>query len=128
MPGGGQARPGSARNRASSNCGLRWKWLLYNPVTRAQRRPSSGGSAFVSNLSGVVLQYFYMGRKMDWRDLIQFGAPSQPKGGKGLPRTTAPQPAIVEIEAIEASESGEATMPSPQSARRNKNGRRRGKR
>ena len=83
---------------------------------------------FVSNLSGVVLQYFYMGRKMDWRDLIQFGAPSQPKGGKGVPRTTAPQPAIVEIEAIEASESGEATMPSPQSARRNKNGRRRGKR
>jgi YidC/Oxa1 family membrane protein insertase len=81
---------------------------------------------FVSNLSGIVLQYFYMGRKIDWRDLITFGPSSQQQQkGKGPRPSPAPAAAVVDIE---ASESGEATMPAPQSARRNKHGRRRGKR
>jgi YidC/Oxa1 family membrane protein insertase len=80
---------------------------------------------FVSNLSGIVLQYFYMGRKIDWRDLITFGPSQQQQKGKGPRPSPAPAAAVVDIE---ASESGEATMPAPQSARRNKHGRRRGKR
>lgn len=93
---------------------------------------------FVSNLSGIVLQYFYMGRKIDWRDLIQFGAPRNqvpaPAVVKSRPQAAIDPPAKAgkraqpEVVDIEASESGEATLPAPQSPRRNKNGRRRGKR
>ena len=84
----------------------------------------------VSNVAGVVLQYFYMGRKMDWKSLLRFSpaaalAPAatakQSEKVKAAPKSAAAD--------IEVDEGGEATMsPGPQSTRRNKHGRRRGKR
>ncbi len=92
----------------------------------------------VSNLSGVVFQYFYMGRRVEWRNLLpgmgsaKAPAPAVVKSAK--PKAETKAAAVVEeaSPAIEAdytvSESGEATAPDPQSGRRTKHGRRRGKR
>jgi YidC/Oxa1 family membrane protein insertase len=81
----------------------------------------------VSNLSGIVLQYFYMGRKFDFRTLLQFGPPSPTPAltGKKIERTKADT--TVAAADIQIDQAGEATM-SPPSTRRNKHGRRRGKR
>ena len=84
----------------------------------------------VSNVAGVVLQYFYMGRKMDWKSLLRF-SPAAALAPAATAKQSekvkaAPKPAAADIE---VDEGGEATMsPGPQSTRRNKHGRRRGKR
>jgi YidC/Oxa1 family membrane protein insertase len=104
----------------------------------------------VSNISGVVFQYFYMGRRVEWKSLLSFGPPKAPapvpaikgadapskqqkgKGGDSSPATTAnaSREALPQDNAAEysVSEGGEAALPPPQSGRRKKHGRRRGKR
>ncbi|HLB22926.1 MAG TPA: YidC/Oxa1 family membrane protein insertase [Dehalococcoidia bacterium] len=93
----------------------------------------------ISNISGIILQYFYMGRRMDWRQLLQFGPPSAAPAGSAALRggvrakppadTTKKGAEAPEVPAdVSVSESGEATIAQPQSGRRNKHGRRRGKR
>jgi YidC/Oxa1 family membrane protein insertase len=90
----------------------------------------------VSNLSGIVFQYFYMGRRMDWRNLVSFGPPpttAPVPAARGEQKQAASAPPKPDVEAQDAdvtvSESGKAAVgPQPQSARRNKHGRRRGKR
>ncbi len=94
----------------------------------------------VSNIAGIILQYFYMGRTFDPRTLLQFG------GGAGR----APAPAVratrdnkpvatVADDAMEAdftADDGASDAPGTdpgaaaagQSTRRKRNGRRRGKR
>ncbi len=86
----------------------------------------------VSNLAGIVLQYFYMGRKFEFRSLLQFGPPSPAPAlsGKASGRAKADTPAVTtaaKAADIQIEQGGEATM-SPPSTRRNKHGRRRGKR
>jgi YidC/Oxa1 family membrane protein insertase len=46
---------------------------------------------FVSNLAGIVTQYFYMGRRVEWRSMLQFGPPS-PAGPAGQRTRSAQQP------------------------------------
>jgi YidC/Oxa1 family membrane protein insertase len=82
----------------------------------------------VSNVSGIVLQYFYMGRRMDWKSLLQFSPASAPAATakRGEKVKAAPKQAAADIE---VDDGGEATMlPAPRNTRRNKHGRRRGKR
>ena len=112
---------------------------------------------FVSNISGFVLQYFYMGRKLDLRSLFTLGpaapapaarikaaTPSKTQtavkedakpSGKLLAREKqqrskkAPTSADIDANDLEMNDSGgAAVLNAPQSERRNKNGRRRGKR
>lgn len=45
----------------------------------------------VSNLTGIVTQYFYLGRKVDWAGMLRFGPPA-PAGGAATQRTRALQP------------------------------------
>jgi YidC/Oxa1 family membrane protein insertase len=87
----------------------------------------------VSNISGIVLQYFYMGRKFEWKSLLQIGPPSPAPAitGRKPEKKIEKMLAAPEDEAaadIQIDESGEATLLPPPSARRNKNGKRRGKR
>jgi len=85
----------------------------------------------ISNLSGIILQYFYMGRRVEWKALLSFGPPAPAPAVKGRqgPPQAQPKPAEPESTAdVTASESGEATPSQPRSGRRNKHGRRRGKR
>lgn len=83
----------------------------------------------VSNLSGIVLQYFYMGRKFQWSSLLQFGPP-KPATLPAAARNPRPAAEPDEDRAdVEIDQSGEATiLPPTQSTRRNRNGKRRGKR
>ncbi len=103
---------------------------------------------FISNVAGFVLQYFYMGRKVDWRNLLQFGpqtaqTPAAIKAratkqkadsdsgsnGIALTKSSSPSDGADRTSAdIQVTKSGEAAMPGPQSTRRTKNGRRRAKR
>ena len=91
----------------------------------------------VSNLAGIILQYFYMGRKVNWRSMLQFGPRAPAPAVKGhqsaspkAPSEPEPMPELPGHGAdVTVSESGEAALPRPQSQRRNnKHGRRRGKR
>jgi YidC/Oxa1 family membrane protein insertase len=82
----------------------------------------------VSNLSGIILQYFYMGRRVEWRNLLSIGPPASPAPTKALKPKEDPAPAPEEAADISVSEGGEATMATPRSSRRNRHGRRRGKR
>jgi YidC/Oxa1 family membrane protein insertase len=43
---------------------------------------------FVSNLAGIVTQYFYMGRRVDWAGMLRFG-PGSPSDTKGARRPAA---------------------------------------
>ena len=82
----------------------------------------------ISNVAGVVMQYFYMGRKFQWKSLLQFGPPSG-AAAPAVVKKAKPLPEPEDTAAdIQIDESGEATMLPPQSTRRNKNGKRRGKR
>ncbi len=82
----------------------------------------------VSNVAGVVMQYFYMGRNFQWKSLLQFGPPSPATAPavvrKSRPQTEPDAPAAD----IQIDQSGEATILPPQNTRRNKHGKRRGKR
>ena len=115
---------------------------------------------FISNLVGFILQYFYMGRTLDWRSLFTLSPRATPVPAarlkaekKALSTAAAPdeddakpvtklngvakrkrngKPATAaDIDAadLEMNDSGGApVLNAPQSERRNKNGRRRGKR
>jgi len=88
---------------------------------------------FISNLSGVILQYFYMGRKVDWRSMLTLnpaGAPAakakpspgpQPKEKQKAPGADVTAPAA-DVGEQTAAEAGKQDM------RRKRHGRRRGKR
>jgi YidC/Oxa1 family membrane protein insertase len=97
----------------------------------------------ITNLSGIILQYFYMGRRMDWRSLLVLNpVPAPAAAGRPRPRPAADAearpkadgtqrggPPLVAPEAdISATESGTAPAPAARSSRRNRNGKRRGKR
>ena len=92
----------------------------------------------VSNVSGIIFQYFYMGRRVNWRSMLSFGPPATAPAPavRGASDAKASKPAkadVVDVVAVEAdvtvSESGEAAAgPQPQSGSRKKHGRRRGKR
>jgi len=97
----------------------------------------------VSNVSGIVLQYFYMGRKVDWKNMLTIspaGAPAakaKPAAVREPPKPrVAPQRAtdngVADNDAGEADVDSEgmpvAARAAGQSARRKRNGRRRGKR
>jgi len=89
---------------------------------------------FVSNLSGIILQYFYMGRRVDFRQLLVLNPAPAPApaarardGRDGTAKTKEPtQPAASEDG---SADSGEPVMISgSQESRRKRHGRRRGKR
>jgi len=89
----------------------------------------------VSNLAGVTMQYFYAGRRLDWRNLLSFGgAPQQQAAAKRVRPDEAAARAIAEREPASdegaASEAGTeaAGGDRPQETRRKRHGRRRGKR
>jgi YidC/Oxa1 family membrane protein insertase len=91
----------------------------------------------MSNLSGIVLQYFYMGRRVDWKNLLSFGPPAPASAARGAPQKRSEPPAkspppsesADAASDIEVSEGGEASIGArPQQVRRTKHGRRRGKR
>ncbi|MEX2246363.1 MAG: YidC/Oxa1 family membrane protein insertase [Dehalococcoidia bacterium] len=85
----------------------------------------------ITNVSGIALQYFYMGRRMDWRSLLTLNpAPAQPER-KPKALAVAPQPARdgPRPETTNDDEANEpVAAPSGQSTRRKRHGRRRGKR
>jgi hypothetical protein len=90
----------------------------------------------ISNLAGVVLQYFYLGRKVDWGGMLRFGPPSAPQqqrgGAKALKPVTEPSTSneTPEAESNGASEdqSERAAAVASSGSRRKRHGRRRGKR
>jgi YidC/Oxa1 family membrane protein insertase len=43
---------------------------------------------FVSNLAGIILQYFYLGRKVDWGSMLRLG-PAQPQQPARKPKTAS---------------------------------------
>lgn len=95
---------------------------------------------FVSNLSGIVLQYFYMGRKVNWKSMLQLGpapapAPAakiradraveeKPKSAKDSRPAAAKSAPDVDSEGQPMN----ALLKSERNARRKQHGRRRGKR
>ncbi len=90
----------------------------------------------VSNLAGIVTQYFYLGRRVDWRNMMRLSpqmqrAPAAVRSGDGRPaakpvrEVAARSGPAADVE--EATPSVSATDAGPQ-ARRKRNGRRRGKR
>jgi len=86
---------------------------------------------FMSNLSGVVFQYFYMGRTVDWRSMLTMNpAPAPAAKARAERQRAKPAKEIPEIESS-ADLDGEGRpadgAAAPQ-ARRKRNGRRRGKR
>ena len=86
---------------------------------------------FISNLSGIVLQYFYMGRKIEWRSLLTM-APPQPAAKSAAkerpqPREKSAPEADVTAGAADITEPAAADT-TRQDARRKRHGRRRGKR
>lgn len=87
---------------------------------------------FISNLSGVVLQYFYMGRKIDWKSLLTLSpapAPAAKPAPKQHPEPREQATAEAGDTAGEADISeGPATGAAKLDARRKRHGRRRGKR
>ena len=101
---------------------------------------------FVSNLSGVVLQYFYMGRKVDWKSMLQFSPPQPAPAAKvRAERTVEEKPKqIARAAATNGASSDDdsetaadvdadgrpvnAVLRSERDARRKRHGRRRGKR
>jgi YidC/Oxa1 family membrane protein insertase len=98
----------------------------------------------VSNLAGIVTQYFYMGRRVDWSTMLRFGPPSPvPAGGaravrpQEIPATeksekkTKTAPAAVEATAADndpANEAAGAPRAAGGGSKRKRHGRRRGKR
>jgi YidC/Oxa1 family membrane protein insertase len=86
---------------------------------------------FVSNLSGIVLQYFYMGRKVEWRSLLAMSptAAAKPAGKqRSQPLEKSPAEADVTAEAADMSEPAAAAPARQDLVRRKRHGRRRGKR
>jgi creatinine amidohydrolase/Fe(II)-dependent formamide hydrolase-like protein len=90
---------------------------------------------FMSNLSGVVFQYFYMGRQIEWRSMLTLGPAAAPAAKARAPRPGEQQRAkpagkpegAGERPEVEG-EGGRAGQPGGPEARRKRHGRRRGKR
>jgi YidC/Oxa1 family membrane protein insertase len=91
---------------------------------------------FMSNLSGVVFQYFYMGRTVDWRGMLTLG-PAAPPAAKARPDRKPPEkrtkaerePDVDEEQAPDYDSEGQPeARAAGQSGRRKRHGRRRGKR
>ncbi|HZP56770.1 MAG TPA: YidC/Oxa1 family membrane protein insertase [Dehalococcoidia bacterium] len=75
----------------------------------------------VSQVAGIIMQYFYMGRTFDWKNMLTINPqPQQPQR-----RAPRPQPALVPAQDEEAEEHPAAAAGG---ARRKRHGRRRGKR
>jgi YidC/Oxa1 family membrane protein insertase len=90
----------------------------------------------VSNLAGIVTQYFYLGRRFDWGGLLRFGPQGAPSGRQ---QARKPAPAAkaraqdddesnADGEAAAADEQADAVATSAARSRRKRHGRRRGKR
>lgn len=94
----------------------------------------------VTNIAGITLQYFYMGRRVQLRSLISLGAPAPAPAATAPARAAKQAPAKdkkpgpaseapPDGDAQETTPDGRATVPpGPRSGRRNRHGRRRGKR
>ena len=97
----------------------------------------------VSNGAGITMQYFYAGRRLDWRNLLSFGAPQpQPAPAKNVKATSdadsdEPGPAkggkkqresAPENGAVEETSTDPVAGDRPTEPRRKRHGRRRGKR
>jgi len=89
----------------------------------------------VSNLAGIVLQYLYMGRKLDFGSLLKFGPPPAPAPAARARADAAPKrdkrTDTADDSAPDFSAPDEQTEPAPfasSDTRRKRNGRRRGKR
>jgi YidC/Oxa1 family membrane protein insertase len=88
----------------------------------------------ITNLAGITLQYFYMGRRVQFRDMFSLSpsaAPALTNGKQNQPKAKqAELPAEpAEAEGPAAEPDGEAAVtPGPRRGRRNRHGRRRGKR
>jgi len=97
----------------------------------------------VSNLAGIVTQYFYLGRRVDWAGMLRFG-PAAPAGGPAARRALQPQeqqprskrgqgPEAGAIELAAAGDESDDKAAAAQRStggapRRKRHGRRRGKR
>jgi YidC/Oxa1 family membrane protein insertase len=75
----------------------------------------------VSQVAGIIMQYFYMGRTFDWKNMLTINPPPQ----QPQRRAPRPQPALVPAQDEEAEEHPAAAAGG---ARRKRHGRRRGKR
>jgi YidC/Oxa1 family membrane protein insertase len=90
----------------------------------------------VSNGAGIVMQYFYAGRRLDWRNLLSFGPPAQPEPAKRIkPEESGQSAAKTRNEQEPAPEDGATEQVSKEpvardrsETRRKRHGRRRGKR
>ncbi|HEY8171729.1 MAG TPA: YidC/Oxa1 family membrane protein insertase [Dehalococcoidia bacterium] len=94
----------------------------------------------VSNLSGIVLQYFYLGRKVDWVGMLRFGSPAPAPGTAAGAKAVKPaqqdernnKSNETVAESTTDDESDDQTEPAAVAAsagtRRKRHGRRRGKR
>jgi YidC/Oxa1 family membrane protein insertase len=91
----------------------------------------------VSNTSGVVLQYFYMGRKFDWKNMLTLNPQPAPAAHRAQPasekRVSDEKPErngrADEAAAAESDQDGVPAMAAgSQGTRRKRHGRRRGKR
>jgi len=93
---------------------------------------------FVSNLAGIVMQYFYAGRRVDWRNMLSFGMPQAAEQGRGAKavagraqRDEQKRKAAPETDEEAAAPEGAdeaAALSRRQESRRKRHGRRRGKR
>ena len=95
----------------------------------------------VSNLAGIVAQYFYLGRKVDWAGMLRFG-PAAPAGGALVRRAAPPEdpptrskreptPDVSVIDAVSDETDDQAAAAERLAGgapRRKRHGRRRGKR
>jgi hypothetical protein len=99
---------------------------------------------FVSNLTGVITQYFYAGRRVDWAGMLRFGPPAptpavKSRGPVALEPVKAPkhtpgeytseeEAAQAGTEDVEEDTASVAQRAAGRDARRKRHGRRRGKR
>jgi len=92
---------------------------------------------FISAVAGIVMQYFYMGRTVDWRSILSISAPAAPAPGAKARGAAAPvtgrdekkPPKSAAARDNGSAESGEPVMiTGRQESRRKRHGRRRGKR
>lgn len=87
----------------------------------------------ITNIAGITLQYFYMGRRVQFRDMFSLSPSAAPALTNGKqqnqPRAKQAEPAA-EPEAEEPAEPDDqaAVSQGPRRGRRNRHGRRRGKR
>ena len=95
----------------------------------------------VSNLAGIVTQYFYMGRRVDWAGMLKFGPPATaggPAAARGRPNVPQrakdeekPKPAPRIVAPAEDPTNDEAAIAERMAGggpRRKRHGRRRGRR